>query len=74
MWVISTVAAFYELANSSVRRNRRFSEKFGVKVGVHQGSVLSSLLFIIFLEAISRAFRTGYTWELLYADDLSHFS
>ena len=38
-------------------------------VGVHQGSVLP-LLFIIVLEALSRAFRTGNPWELLYAGDL----
>ena len=39
-------------------------------VGVHQGSVLSPLLFIIVLEALSRQFRTGCPWELLYAVDL----
>ena len=32
--------------------------------------VLSPLLFIIVLEALSREFRTGCPWELLYADDL----
>jgi len=42
-----------------------------VKVGVHQGSVLSPLLFILVLKALSRAFRTGVPWELLYADDLA---
>ena len=36
----------------------------------NQGSVLSPLLFIIVLEALSREFRTGCPWELLYADDL----
>ena len=41
-----------------------------MKVGVHQGSVLSSLLFIIVLEALSREFRAGVPWEDLYADDL----
>ena len=47
-----------------------YSEKFEVKVGVHQGSVLSPLLFIIVLEALSREFRCGVRWEDLYADDL----
>ncbi len=35
------------------------SEEFVVKVGVHQGSVLSPLLFIMVLEASSREFRVG---------------
>ena len=37
---------------------------------IYQGSVLSPLLFILVLEALSREFRTGVPWELLYADDL----
>ena len=42
-----------------------------VKVGAHRGSVLSPLIFIVVLGAISRAFRVGLPWELLYADDLA---
>ena len=45
------------------------SEEFGMGVGVHQGSVLSPLLFILVLEALSREFCTGVPWEFLYADD-----
>ena len=37
---------------------------------MHQGSVLSLLLFICVLEALSREFRTGCPEEMLYADDL----
>ena len=44
--------------------------KFEVNVGVHQGSVLSPLLFIIVLEALSRELRSGVPWEDLYADDI----
>ena len=47
-----------------------YSEEFEVKVGVHQRSVLSPLLFIIVLEALSREFCSGVPWEDLYADDL----
>ena len=32
--------------------------------------MLSPLLFIIVMEALSIEFRTGCPWELLYADDL----
>ena len=41
-----------------------------MKVGVHQGSILSMLLFIIVLEALSRKFHSGFPWEDLNADDL----
>ena len=55
---------------SRVRVGDGYSEEFGVRVGVHHGSVLSPLLFIIVLEALSKEFRTGCPWELLYVDDL----
>ena len=41
-----------------------------VGVGVHQGSVLSPLLFILVLEALSRQFHTCVPWELMHVDDL----
>ena len=47
-----------------------FSKEFEVKVRVHQGSVLSPLLFIIVLEALSPEFWAGVPWEDIYADDL----
>ena len=46
------------------------AKEFEVKVGVHQGSVLSPLLLIIVLEALSLEFQAGVPWEDLYADDL----
>ena len=64
------VQSMYKDMRSRVRVGDGYSKEFGVGVGVHQGSVLSPLLFIIVLEALSREFRTGSPWELLYADDL----
>ena len=54
-----------------MRVNGQYSKEFGVGVGVHQGSVLSPLLFILVLEVLSCEFRTGVPSELLYADDLA---
>ena len=63
------VQGMYANARSRVRVGEGFSKEFEVKVGVHQGSVLSPLLFIIVPEALSREFRAGVPWEDLYADD-----
>jgi len=40
-----------------------------VKAGIHQGSALSPLHFVIVMEALSREFRVALPWELLYADN-----
>ena len=69
-WIVGLVQGMYANARSRVRVGEGFSKEFEVKVGVHQGSVLSPLLFIIVLEALSREFRAGVPWEDLYADDL----
>ena len=69
-WIVRFVQAMYKNTRSRVRVNNTYSDEFGVKVGVYQGSVLSPLLFVIVLEALSCESRTGTPWELLYADDL----
>ena len=58
-------------AKTVVRTVYGNSRGFEVKVGMHQGSGLSPLLFVIVMEAISREFRVALPWELPYADDLS---
>ena len=60
----------YDGATTAVTLRDGESKEFGIKVRVHQDSVLSPLLFTIVLEALSREFRCGLPWELLYADDL----
>ena len=47
----------YKDVRSRVRVGDGYSEEFSVGVGVHQGSVLSPLLFIIVLEALSMEFH-----------------
>ena len=69
-WLVSSVMAMYTEAMTSVKTQDGPSDKFEVKVGLHQGSVLSPLLFISVMEVITREARTGLPWELLYADDL----
>ena len=69
-WIVNVVEAIYSNSRGQVKINNEFSEEFLIEVGVHQGSVLSPLLFIIVLEALTREMRTGFPEELLYADDL----
>ena len=57
-------------ARSRTRVNSFFSEEFEVKIGVHLGLVLSLLLFIIVLEALSSKFLLGCPWKILYPNDL----
>ena len=68
-WIVRLVQGMYANARSCVHVGEGYSEEFEVKVRVHQGPVLSPLLFIIVLEALSREFYTGVPWEDLYADD-----
>ena len=69
-WIMRLVQGMYSNARSRVRVGEGYSEEFEVKVGVHQGSVLSQLFFIIVLEALSCEFRCGIPWEDLYAENL----
>ena len=41
-----------------------------MKVGVHEGSALSSLLFIMVMDVLTEDVRDGSLMELLYSDDL----
>jgi len=69
-WLVRTVLTMYEGAKTVIRTESGDSESFQVKVGLHQGSILSPLLFVIVMEIVTRGLREGLPWELLYADDL----
>ena len=58
-WLVTVIIAMYEGVTTAVKIKEGESDGFEVKVGVHQGSVLSILLFIIALEALTSEFRVG---------------
>ena len=68
-WLVKAIMAMYEGAQTVVRTTEGDSKAFNVKVGLHQWSVLSPLLFVIITETISRELRAGLHMEVLYADD-----
>ena len=68
---ISMVMTLYKNSRSKVKTISGTSESFEIKVGVHQGSALSPLLFILVMNEISKEVeRPEEIWELLNADDL----
>ena len=69
-WLIRTVMALYTEACTVLRTDDGRNESFEMKVGLHQGSVLSPLLFAAVMDDVSSEARGGLPSELLYADDL----
>jgi len=63
-WLVNAVMAMYEGAQTVVSTTEGESKAFNVKVGLHQGSVLSPLLFVIVMEMISGELRGGLRLEL----------
>src|SRR5437899_7533679 len=68
--MVNVIKSMYDGVTTAVKRNGEESESFEVKVGVHQGSVLSPILFNIVMQAIADNFKKGLPWELLCAGDL----
>ena len=52
-WIVRLMKVMYDCANSRLRLNDYFGERFEVTVDVHQGSILTPLLFAIVIEALS---------------------
>ena len=68
--LVRAVMKMYEGAETKVRCGNTLSDSFPVHVGVHQGSVLSPLLFAVVIDVLSEDCRKDGLWNLLYADDL----
>ena len=60
--------AFYTEACTVVGTDAGLSESFQVMVGLHQGSVLSPLLFAAVKDVVSSEVRSGLPSKLLYGE------
>ena len=68
--LVRPVMSLYEGAETRVIVDSEFLVEFEVKVGMHQGSVLSPIVFAVVVDFITEFVREGALSELLYADDL----
>ena len=68
--LVKAVMSLYEGAVTKVRVGTKLFEEFPVKVGLHQGSILSPLLFAMVIDVITEAARSDSMMKVLYADDL----
>ena len=62
--------SLYEGAKTRVRVNSELSEEFGVKVGVHQGSVLSQFCFAVVVDVVTEFAREGALHELFLMSEI----
>ena len=67
--VINMVMALSVNTCSKVKTSSGISEEFGIRVGVHHGSPLSPLLFVLVMQEVIRGERRRF-WEVVYANDL----
>ena len=67
---INTIKEMYKDCMTTVRTTSGCTEEIAIKVGLHQGSALSPLLFIIIMDVISEDIREDTPWAMLFADDL----
>ena len=69
-YLIDIVMEMYEGSKTTVKSAAGVTEPFNVKVGLHQGSALSPLLFAIVMDVLTEHIRREAPWNMLYADDV----
>ena len=65
---VRLVQDMYEESETLVRYAIRTTESFKVKVGLHQGSALSSYLFAVIMDRLTDEIRREPSWTMLFAD------
>ena len=60
----------YAGCKTSVMTSAGRTKEIEIEVGLHQGSALSLLLFVIIIDVITEEIDEGTLWAMLFADDL----
>ena len=67
---VQLVQDMYERSETVVRCAVGTTESVKVKVGLHQGSVLSSFLFAVIMDRLTDEVRREIPWTMLFANDI----
>ena len=61
----------YDNVVISVRTSDVDTDGFPIKIGLHQGSTLSSYLFTLVMDEVTRDIQGDIPWCMLFADDVA---
>jgi hypothetical protein len=67
---ITLIKYMYDNGMTSVRTSNRDTNDFPINIGLRQGSALSSYLFTLVMDEITRDIRGGIPWCILFTDDV----
>jgi hypothetical protein len=67
---ITLIKDMYDNVVTSVRISDRDTNDFSINIGLHQGSALSSYLFALVMDEVTRDIQGGITWCMLFANDM----
>ena len=67
---INIIKDMYAGCKTSVMTSAGRTKEIEIEVGLHQGSALCPLLFVISIDVITEEIDDGTPWAMLFADDL----
>ncbi|KAI8431531.1 hypothetical protein MSG28_016031 [Choristoneura fumiferana] len=67
---ITLIQDMYDDVSTQIKSPAGISDPFYVRVGVHQGSTISPLLFNLTMDYITKNIQAEIPWCMLYADDI----
>ena len=68
--LVTAVTSLFVGGKTNVKVGTHLSKELEVNVGVHQGSVLSPLLFAIVVDVVTNEIKEGMLQEILCVDDI----
>ena len=62
--MVEAIMDLYTETKTRVKTVAEISKDFDIRVGGHQWSILSPLLFIVVMDEVAKKIRNGVPWEL----------